>query len=30
MIGIAQLLLVVAAGALWMAARLPWVNRNNT
>lgn len=25
MIGIAQLLLVVAAGALWMAARLPWV-----
>ncbi|AGL27081.1 hypothetical protein J113_11180 [Mycobacterium tuberculosis CAS/NITR204] len=25
MVGIAQLLLVVAAGALWMAARLPWV-----
>ncbi|BBX73691.1 TIGR02234 family membrane protein [Mycobacterium shinjukuense] len=25
MIGMAQVLLVVAAGALWMAARLPWV-----
>src|ERR1700756_5959018 len=24
-IGVAQLLLVVAAGALWTAARLPWV-----
>src|ERR1700756_1522630 len=24
-IGVAQLLLVVAAGALWMASRLPWV-----
>ncbi|WP_424750054.1 TIGR02234 family membrane protein [Mycobacterium sp.] len=25
MIGVAQLLLVVAAGALWVASRLPWV-----